>query len=383
MNSPAIKLTLTLLLCLLSGLGQAEEAAQPSAPDLAARAWLLYDYTSKQILVDKDGNERMEPASLTKLMTAYLVFNAIREHKISLDQTVNPNADAVESAKDESRMFLQHGKTVTVDEMLHGLIIDSGNDAARELALLVAGSEAAFAEKMNREAQRLGMHDTHFANPTGLPNPQHYTTAHDLALLAAAIAHDFPQYYPLYGKREYEYNGIKQYNRNRLLWDDPYVDGMKTGHTESAGYCLVASARRGERRLISVVLGTASNSLRASESQKLLNYGFRQFDTVRLYGKDQPVNTVRLWKGTARKVRVGFLHDFYLTLPKGLLSQLKITMETRQPLVAPVIQGQKIGTLKLSLDGKSYGSFTLVALNSVPLANVFSRGLDSIRLMFQ
>lgn len=382
-----MKFALTFLFSmLLPALALAQEPAMPSmppAPDLAAKAYLLYDYTSQQVLFDKDGNERMEPASLTKLMTAYLVFSAIREHKLSLTQTIQPSADAVHSQDDESRMFLQHSKPVTVDEMLHGLIIDSGNDAARELALLVGGSEAAFAEQMNREAQRLGMHDTHFVNPTGLPNPQHYTTAHDLALLAAAIAHDFPEYYPIYGQREYLYNGIKQYNRNRLLWNDPYVDGMKTGHTDSAGYCLVASAKRDDRRLISVVLGTASNSLRASESQKLLNYGFQHFEAVRLYRKDQPVNTIRLWKGTASKVGVGFRHDFYLTVPKGLVPQLRITMETRQPLVAPVVQGQKIGTLNLSLDGKSYGSFPLVALNSVPLANVFSRGLDSIRLLFQ
>ncbi|MBI1175004.1 MAG: D-alanyl-D-alanine carboxypeptidase [Sideroxydans sp.] len=376
-----MKFVLTFLLSLLlPNLALAQDAP---APELAAKAYLLYDYTSGQFLLEQNGNERMEPASLTKLMTAYLVFHAIREHKFSLTQTIHPSADAVHSESDESRMFLQHDKPVSVDEMLHGLIIDSGNDAARELGLLVSGSEAAFADQMNQEAQRLGMHDTHFVNPTGLPDPQHYTTAHDLALLAAAITRDFPEFYPIYGQREYQYNGIKQYNRNRLLWDDPYVDGMKTGHTESAGFCLVTSAKRDNRRLIAVVLGTATNSLRASESQKLLNYGFQNFEAVRLYQKDQPVTAIRLWKGTENRLQVGFRRDLFLTIPKGMMAQLKATMETRQPLTAPITSGQKIGLLKVTLDGKPYGEFPLVALENVQLANVFSRGLDSIRLLFQ
>ena len=377
-----MKFTLTILLALLPMLAQAEEPSIPPPPELAAKSWLLYDYTSKQFLAEQNANERIEPASLTKLMTAYLTYKAIAEDKFPLTQIVYPSADAADSQPDESRMFLDPHKKVSVDELLHGMIIQSANDAARELALLVAGSESAFAEQMNREAKRLGMNDTHFVNPTGLPDPQHYTTAHDLALLAAAIVRDFPQYYPLDSQREYEYNGIKQYNRNRLLWNDPYVDGMKTGHTESAGYCLVASALRDHRRLISVVLGTASNSLRASESQKLLNYGFRYFDAVRLYRKDQPVSSVRLWKGTERKLDLGFRQDLYLTVPKGMRPQLKATMETRKPLMAPVTRGEKIGTLEFTLNGKPYGKFPLEALENIPLANVFSRGLDSIRLLF-
>jgi serine-type D-Ala-D-Ala carboxypeptidase (penicillin-binding protein 5/6) len=378
-----MKFALTILfVLLLPMLAQAEQPSIPPAPDLAAKAWLLYDYTSNQFLVEQNPNEHIEPASLTKLMTAYLTFKAIREHQFPLTQTVYPSAAAAHSQADESRMFLDPRKTVTVDELLHGMNIESANDAARELALLVSGSESAFATQMNREAQRLGMNDTHFVNPTGLPDPQHYTTAHDLALLSAAIVRDFPEYYPLYGQREYRYNGISQFNRNRLLWNDPYVDGMKTGHTESAGYCLVASAKRDNRRLISVVLGTASESLRASESQKLLNYGFRYFDAMRLYQKNQPVSTVRLWKGTERNLEVGFLHDFYLTVPKGMMPQLKATMELPQPLIAPVTLGQKIGLLKFTLNGKPYGEYPLVALDNVPLANVFSRGLDSIRLLF-
>jgi serine-type D-Ala-D-Ala carboxypeptidase (penicillin-binding protein 5/6) len=379
-----MKFALTLLLgLLLPILAQAEQASIPPAPELDAKSWLLYDYTSNQTLVAQNANERIEPASLTKLMTAYLTYQALEEHKISLTQSVHPAAVAADSQSDESRMFLQPDKPVTVDQLVHGMIIQSANDAARELALLVGGSKAGFVEQMNREAQRLGMHDTHFANPTGLPDPQHYTTAHDLMLLATAITRDFPKYYPLDSQREYEYNGIKQYNRNHLLWDDPYVDGMKTGHTESAGYCLIASALRDKRRLISVVIGTPSNSLRASESQKLLNYGFRNFDAERLYRANQTVSTVRLWKGTEKQLAVGFRHDLYLTVPKGMRPQLKATMEIRQPLMAPIVQDQKVGLVKFTLAGKPYGEFPLVALDNVPLANVFSRGLDSIRLLFQ
>jgi len=378
-----MKFALTILLgLLLPMLAQADEPSLPPPPELAAKSWLLYDYTSNQFLVEQNANERIEPASLTKLMTSYLTFKAIAENKFPLTQTIYPSADAADSQPDESRMFLDPHKPATVDDLLHGLIIQSANDAARELALLVAGSEAAFTEQMNQEAKRLGMNDTHFANPSGLPDPQHYTTAHDLTLLAIAIMHDFPQHYPLYGQHEYQYNGIKQYNRNRLLWSDPYVDGMKTGHTESAGYCLVASAKRDDRRLISVVLGAASNSLRASESQKLLNYGFRDYQAVRVYRKNQPVDSIRLWKGTERTLDIGFRRDLYLTVPKGLMPQLKATMEMRQPLIAPITRGQKIGMLKFTLNGKPYREFPMVALDSVPLANVFSRGLDSIRLLF-
>ncbi|MDD5181412.1 MAG: D-alanyl-D-alanine carboxypeptidase, partial [Gallionellaceae bacterium] len=257
------------------------------------------------------------------------------------------------------------------------------NDAARVLAITVAGSEASFAELMNKEAQRLNMQDTHFVNATGLPHPQHYTSAFDLALLAAAIVRDFPGHYAIYGMREYQYNNIKQANRNRLLWIDPYVDGMKTGYAESAGFCLVASARRDKRRLISVLLGAASDNLRATESQKLLNYGFQYFDAVRLYQKDQPVTSVRLWKGTENKIELGFRNDMFVSIPKGQLAQLKATIETQQPLIAPVSGGQRIGMIKFALDGKPYAELPLVALKPVPLANVFSRGWDHIRLLFQ
>ncbi|MEJ1959099.1 MAG: D-alanyl-D-alanine carboxypeptidase family protein [Nitrosomonadales bacterium] len=269
-----MKLVLILFTLLLPALSQAQQNP-PLPPVLAAKAWLLYDYTSNQILVNQNGAERFEPASITKLMTAYLVFSAIKQGHLSQNQMVAPSADALRADGEESRMFLVSNKAVTVGELLHGLIIQSGNDAARVLAETIAGSESNFADLMNKEALRLGMNNTHFVNASGLPHPQHYSTAYDLALLAAAIVRDFPEFYPLYSLREYQYNNISQPNRNRLLWMDPYVDGMKTGHTESAGFCLVASSKRDKRRLISVVLGAPSETLRATESQKLLNYGFQ------------------------------------------------------------------------------------------------------------
>jgi len=360
---------------------QAQQTMPP--PVLAAKSWLLYDYTSNQILVNENGDERVEPASITKLMTAYLAFAALKQGHLSQDQTVTPSADALRTQGEESRMFLGQNKPVTVGELLRGLIVQSGNDAARVLAETIADSEEKFVEQMNKEAQRLGMKNTHFVNASGLPSAQHYSTAYDLALLAAAIVRDYPEYYPLYSLREYQYNNIKQANRNRLLWLDPYVDGMKTGHTESAGFCLVASAKRDNRRLISVVLGTASDNLRATESQKLLNYGFQYFETVRLYQKNQPVASIRTWKGTENKVNIGFRDDLFLTIPTGQLAQMKVTMETHQPLIAPVSVGQKIGIIKLTLNGKPYAEFPLVALEAVSIANVFSRGWDHIRLLFQ
>ena len=364
-------------------LAQAQQSGLPPAPVLAAKSYLLYDYTSNQILVNENGNERIEPASLTKLMTAYLTFVALKQNRLSLTQDVTPSAEALRTQGEESRMFLDKNKPATISELLHGLIVQSGNDAARVLAITIAGSEEKFAGLMNREAQRLNMKGTHFANATGLPHPQHYSSASDLALLAAAIVRDFPEHYPIYSQREYQYNNIKQANRNRLLWMDPYVDGMKTGHTENAGFCLVASAKRDNHRLISVVLGATSDSLRATESQKLLNYGFQYFEVVRLYQKNQPVTSLRLWKGTENRVNIGLGNELLLTIPQGQLPHMKATMETGQPLIAPIERGQKIGMMKLALKGKPYAEFPLLALNTVPLANVFSRGWDNILLLFQ
>lgn len=280
-------------------------------------------------------------------------------------------------------MFIEPRKPVTVDELIRGMIVHSGNDACIALAEAVAGSEEVFAQMMTREARRLGMKDTHFVNSTGLPDPQHYSTAQDLALLAAALVRDFPEYYPLYSTKEFRYNNISQSNRNRLLWTDPTVDGMKTGHTEDAGYCLISSAKRGERRLIAVVLGAASEAARAIESQKLLNYGFQFYDTVRLYQKNQAVATLRVWKGDSNMVKAGFTSDFYLSLPKGQIDKLKASVESLQPLLAPISAGQRVGTMKLMLDGKPYRELPVVALESVPVAGILGRGWDSIRLLFK
>jgi D-alanyl-D-alanine carboxypeptidase (penicillin-binding protein 5/6) len=235
---------------------------------------------------------------------------------------------------------------------------------------------------MNKEALRLGMKNTHFVNATGLPEDQHYSSAYDLALLAAALIRDFPEYYYIYSTREFQYNKIKQFNRNQLLWLDPYVDGLKTGHTDSAGFCLVASAKRDQHRLISVVMGAPSESLRTSDSQRLLNYGFQEFELLQLYKKNQAVSSIRTWKGTDKRTEIGFRQDLFITLPQGSREQIKAMVESKQPLIAPIEKGQVLGTLKLNINGKPYLELPLVALDNVPLANVFSRGVDTIRLLF-
>ncbi len=383
MPPPAMNIIILLAGLLLTAPAFALPPQMPAAPPLAARSYLLYDYTSSQVLVGANADMRMEPASLTKLMTAYVVFDALGHGTLLPEQVLTVPAAAVRNISGESRMLLKPGQAVTVGELLRGLIVQSGNDAAITLALNIAGSEAGFVDLMNREAKRLGMNNTHFANPVGLPDAQHYSNAFDLALLAAAILRDYPQHYALFGLRDYTFNNVTQANRNRLLWIDPYADGLKTGHTETAGYCLVGSAKRDGRRLISVLLGVASDNLRATESQKLLNFGFQYFDTVRLYQKDQTVAMIRVWKGTKSHLKAGFRQDLFLTIPKGRLAQLTATMETRQPILAPVGGGQPLGVLKLTLSGKPYAEFPLVALEDAPLANVLSRGWDGIRLFFE
>lgn len=377
-----MRLLVTLLAALLFPALALANPAMPSAPALASTSYVLYDFTSNQVLVNQNGGEHIAPGSLNKLMTAYLTLSAVEHHVFTLKQTIYPSIEAINPRDNEPRMFLDHNKAVTVDELLHGLIIESGNDAARVLAELISGNEPAFAELMNQTAQRLGMKDSRFVNATGQPHPQQYTSAFDLMLLAAAVVREFPDYYPIYGIREYQYNKIKQFNPNRLLWSDPYVDGMKTGHAEGAGFGLVASAKRDGRRLISVVLGTASENLRITESQKLLNFGFQYFEAVPLYQKNQPVASLRLWKGTEPAIKIGFPQGLSVTVPKGSLPQFKAALETYQPILAPVGAGQHLGVLKLSLDGKPYAEFPVVALEGIPLANVFARGLDSLRLQF-
>ncbi|HVN33884.1 MAG TPA: D-alanyl-D-alanine carboxypeptidase family protein [Casimicrobiaceae bacterium] len=356
-------------------------AAAMPPPAMGAPAYLLIDYASNQGIVGESADERREPASLTKLMTAYLVFAALRDKTIAPAQMV-PVSNAAWRAEG-SRMFIEPRKAVSVDELVRGMIVQSGNDAAIALAELVAGSEAAFAERMNGEAARLGLANTHFVNATGLSVPQQYSTAADLAQLAAAVIRDFPEFYPLYSLREYRYNNITQPNRNRLLWIDPYVDGMKTGHTDAAGWCLIASAKRGDRRLLAVVLGAPSDAARTSDAQKLLNYGFQAYDTVQLYSSGKAVSTLRVWKGETREVAAGFSTDQYLTLPKGKADKLTLSMIAIEPLVAPVVKGQRLGTVRVSLEGKAMAEFPLVALDDVPIANIFKRAWDTIRLWFQ
>lgn len=373
-----------ILTSLLLAVSISASIAAPNIPLLAAKSAALYDHTSGQFLFVQNADERVEPGSLTKLMTAYVTFGALQQNKLSLSQKITPSAYAVRAVGEEPRMFLEAGKPVKVEELLRGLIVQSGNDAARTLAEAIAHHEVAFAaDLMNAEAKRLGMSNTHFANATGIAEELHYSTAHDLALLAAALIHDYPQYYSLYSIREYIYNTFRQFNHNQLLWLDPYVDGLQTGWTEDTGFSLAASANRDGRRLISILLGADTESLRNSESQRLLNYGYQDFEAIRLYDKDQPVSQTKVWKGTERKISIGSHESIYVSIPKGQREQLKATQETWQPVVAPVNNGQRIGTLKISLAGKPYVEIPLVALESIPLANVFSRGVDTLRLFFE
>ena len=370
------------LLCVAASAGaQGAPAAAVPPPAVAAKAYLLVDVLSGQTLVAQNADEPREPASLTKLMTAYLVFRALKNRELVPSQMVTVSEKAWRA--EGSRMFIDPKKAVSVDELLRGEIVQSGNDAAIALAEAVAGSEEAFVEHMNREVARLGMKNTRFVNATGLPSPQQASTAADLARVAAALIRDFPEYYPLYALKEYRYNNITQPNRNRLLWTDPFVDGVKTGYTDAAGYCLIASAKRGPRRLLSVVLGAGSDAARASESQKLLNYGFQFYDTVQLYQNGQEVSTLRVWKGAANSVPAGFVADQYVTLPKGQAQKLKLTMEAAEPLLAPVTHGQRVGAVKVTLEGKPLGEFPLLALDDVAPASFFGRIWDTVRLWFK
>ena len=369
------------LAVLISLFSVAALAQSVPPPALAAKAWVLVDHATGQTLADKDADARIEPASLTKLMTAYLTFAALKSGTLTPDQVVPVSEKAWRM--EGSRMFIEPKKPVTVDELIRGVIVQSGNDACVALAETIAGSEEAFAALMNREAQRLGMTNTHFTNSTGLPDPQLYTTARDLSLLASAIVRDFPEYYSLYSMKEYTYNNIKQPNRNRLLYMDATVDGMKTGHTSTAGYCLVSTAQRGSRRLISVVLGASSDTVRAQESLKLLNFGFQFYDTVKLYSADEVLSQFRVWKGKENEVAVGFTRDFVMSLPKEAAQKVQVTLESRQPLVAPLEKGQEVGTLKLSVDGKAIGDYPVVALKDVPVAGFFGRLWDAIVMFFK
>jgi len=359
----------------------AQSTGAAAAPQIAAAAHLLVDVTSGQTLAAVNADERRDPASLTKLMTAYVVFGALRAKSIQPSQMVNVSERAWRA--EGSRMFIEPKRAVSVDELLHGMIIQSGNDASIALAELVGGTEAAFVARMNSEGARLGMANTHFTNVTGLSAPEHYSTAADLAKLASAVITDYPEFYPLYAQKEFRYNNIAQPNRNRLLWTDASVDGVKTGHTDAAGWCLIASAKHGERRVLAVVLGAASDAARANEAQKLLTWGFQAFDTVQLYQSGKAQVTLKVWKGTRNDVPAGFLADRYLTLPKGKADKLALTMEAIEPLLAPIARAQRVGTVKVALEGKPMAEFPLIALEDVPAAGIFGRAWDTIRLWFK
>lgn len=354
--------------------------AQLPELSIAAKSYTLLDYQSGQTLLSQNAHERYEPASLTKLMTAYVVFSALKEKRISMDQVVPVSTTAWKMVG--SRMFIEPNKPVTVKELINGMIVQSGNDACVALAELITGSEDIFAQLMNKEAERLKMTNTHFMNSTGLSHPNHYSSAHDLSILASAIVRDFPEYYSLYSMRDFTYNGITQSNRNRLLWLDPNVDGMKTGWTDKAGYCLITSAKRDNRRLISVLMGAASESMRSKESQRLLNFGFQFFDTAQLYKKHQHISSIQVWKGSQNKLNVGFDHDVYFSLPKGQSEKLKAKMEYKQPLIAPINKGQEVGMVRFSIDDQQIAAYPLVALEAVDTAGIFGRAWDSVQMLF-
>ncbi len=358
------------------------------APTIAAKSWILLDATSGQVIAAQDPAARIEPASLTKVMTAYVVFQALKDKKIDINQMVNVSVRAWKVDASSSKMFIDPATPVKINDLLYGLMVQSGNDAAVALAEAVAGDEGAFVALMNREAERMGMKNTHFANPHGLPSPENYSTAQDLSTLAARVIADFPEFYKIDSVKSFTYNKITQPNRNRLLWLDPTVDGMKTGHTEGAGFCMIASAHRpngasGERRMISVVLGTSSDSARTQESQKLLNWGFQNFDTVKLYSKGQAIATPEVWKGAKPSVKIGFANDVLVTVPKGVAAKMKPVLERKDPLVAPLALNGKVGTLKMMVDGKPLLQLPVVALEEVSQASIFGRAWDSMRLMFK
>mgnify|MGYP001608847684 CR=1 FL=1 len=358
------------------------QAQAPQPPQLVARAWLLADLSSGQVLAAEKSDERIEPASLTKLLTAYLVFAALKEKKLALEQQVSVSERAWRAPG--SRMFIEPRKSVSVDELIRGMVVQSGNDACIALAEAVAGSEEAFAKLMNREAERLGMRNSKFMNASGLPDPQHYATARDLQLLAAALIRDFPaEYAQYYSQREYRYNGITQVNRNRLLWLDATVDGVKTGFTEAAGYCLIASSKRGPRRLLSVLLGSTSETTRAQESQKLLNWGFQFFDAVRLVAAGASVKEIELWKGARASLKAGLRGELVVTVPKGQADKVKVELLSQSPLLAPVAEGQRVGLLRVTLEGKPLGEYPVVALEAVAAAGFFGRAWDTLRLWMQ
>ena len=353
----------------------------PAPPQLNARAYLLIDHHSGYVLAEHNADQRIEPASLTKLMTAYVVFYEIERGGISLNDEVKISEKAWRMGG--SRMFIEVNTRVTVDKLLKGLIIQSGNDATVALAEHIATTESSFVELMNQHAERLGMLSTHFNNSTGWPDNHHYTTARDLAKLSRAIITDFPNHYSAYREKEYTYNNIRQYNRNRLLWLDDRVDGLKTGHTEAAGFCLISSAKQNEMRLISVVTGTNKDDARISASRKLLNYGFRFFETNLIHKANTEITNMRVWKGEEQTLSLGIAKDLYVTSPKGLSKQIKNAIKVEAMIQAPVEKNQRFGQVNILLGEQILASQPLIALSAVNEGGLWRKLVDNIQLMFQ
>jgi D-alanyl-D-alanine carboxypeptidase (penicillin-binding protein 5/6) len=347
----------------------------PAAPSVAASSYLLMDFNSGRVLAEKDPDKRVAPASLTKIMTVYVVFRELKAGHLALDEKVTISQNAWETGG--SKMFVEVNKQVPIEDLLQGVVIQSGNDASVALAEHVAGSEQTFATMMNEQAARLGMTNTHFENSMGLPTENHYSSARDLATLAQALIKEFPEYYRWDSQKEFTYNGITQQNRNQLLWRDPSVDGIKTGFTDDAGYCMVASAKREDMRLISVVMGTASANARANESQSLINYGFRFFETHRLYEGGKALTEAKVRKGETSKLQVGLAEDFYVTAPRKHFSELKAETQLDKAIVAPLNKGDAVGNLVVTLEGETVASKPLVAMDAIAQGGLFRRLYDA------
>ncbi|RJX33508.1 MAG: D-alanyl-D-alanine carboxypeptidase [Oxalobacter sp.] len=363
---------------------QSAYAQNLQAPTIAAKSWLLVDLGSGQVITSSAPHERIEPESLTKLMTAYLTFNAVRDGKLSLSDSVRVSDAASKMSGGGFRMFLSPKKAVTVRELILGLLVQSGNDAAIALAEAVSGTEAQFVALMNQEAARMGMTQTKFSSPHGHPSTENFSTAYDLSLLAAHLIADHADYYHFFSTKSFEYSAIRHTNRNRLLWLDPAVDGLITARSERSAYSLIASAKRparaGNRRLLSIVLGAGSDQLRTQESLKLLNWGFQHFETVKIYSRAQVIASPEVWKGSSGNVKVGFKRDLFVTVPKGMATKMRPVLEHRDPLLAPIQDGQRVGTLKMMVDDRVLVELPVVALESVNTASVFGRAWDSLRL---
>lgn len=380
-ESVYIRLLTVVLFVQLSGNLQADAGIIPAPPELNASSWLLMDYDSGQVLAKNNIDNKLPPASLTKIMTVYVAAGELAEGHLSLSDVVTVSEKAWRTPG--SRMFIEVNDKVTVEELLKGIIIQSGNDASVALAEFIAGSEEVFASQMNAQAKRLGMLNTHYMNSTGLPHENHYTTASDLAILARAMIRDYPDIYSWHSIREYTYNKIKQNNRNNLLWRDGSVDGIKTGHTEEAGYCLVSSAQRDDMRLIAVVMGTDGSEARIKASQALLNYGFRFYETRKLYSSGETVTSARVWKGDRETLALGLDEDLFITVPRGQYRNLDASVEKNGRIFAPVTRGQEQGMLQVSLAGKDLLKVPVVALEDVQEGPLLHRLKEEVRLFFE